>query len=356
MPGKSKGDATPGRLGCVTGLVLVAAAVASLIGSFVRPALGLPALVVSIGSIVLLMRRWRRREVAAKAHENARLARIAAPAGAAWRALCAAEGLGAHVPALAPRVRAAVRLEATPASEIAPGASRLGGSPDLPASFAWPSWNDQPLAFLAQIELAAAGGAPLPRAGHLCFFHAVDQDAWGFQPENRGASVVAYFPPGTSLARRAPPEELESVFPSCALRFVPYEDMPDMDEAPPFDAMTGDEECDRYFGIRDFLSRSGEERGAHKLLGHAEPIQGPMELECQLVTNGIDCGTPAGYRDARATELAAGSDDWRLLLQLDTDEAAEMMWGDAGRIYFWIRAQDLAAQHFDQVWAILQCH
>jgi uncharacterized protein YwqG len=33
-----------------------------------------------------------------------------------------------------------------------------------------------------------------------------------------------------------------------------------------------------------------------------------------------------------------------------------MMWGDAGRLYFWIRKQDLAEQSFDAVWAILQCY
>lgn len=32
-----------------------------------------------------------------------------------------------------------------------------------------------------------------------------------------------------------------------------------------------------------------------------------------------------------------------------------MMWGDVGRIYFWIREQDLKNFDFDKTWLILQC-
>jgi hypothetical protein len=30
--------------------------------------------------------------------------------------------------------------------------------------------------------------------------------------------------------------------------------------------------------------------GHHRLLGYAEPVQSEMELECELVTNGLYCG------------------------------------------------------------------
>lgn len=33
-----------------------------------------------------------------------------------------------------------------------------------------------------------------------------------------------------------------------------------------------------------------------------------------------------------------------------------MMWGDAGRIYFWIREADLRARNFDGVRVDSQCH
>jgi len=39
--------------------------------------------------------------------------------------------------------------------DLAAGASKLGGLPDLPDGFDWPQVSDQHLAFFAQINLAA---------------------------------------------------------------------------------------------------------------------------------------------------------------------------------------------------------
>ena len=47
---------------------------------------------------------------------------------------------------------------------------------------------------------------------------------------------------------------------------------------------------------------------------------------------------------------------WRLLLQLDTDDSLGVMWGDSGRIYFWMREEDLRSRAFDRAWCILQCY
>jgi uncharacterized protein YwqG len=81
-----------------------------------------------------------------------------------------------------------------------------------------------------------------------------------------------------------------------------------------------------------------------------------MELECQLASNGVYCGGPEGFRSARARALEAGATDWRLLLQIDTDEEGPgWMCGDVGRIYFWIKMQDLAMRQFGKVWLIFQC-
>jgi uncharacterized protein YwqG len=93
----------------------------------------------------------------------------------------------------------------------------------------------------------------------------------------------------------------------------------------------------------------------HRLLGHPDPVQGDMQLECQLASSGIYCGDARSQHDPRAAALGAGAAEWRLLLQIDSDQDAGMLWGDVGRIYYWIRAQDLAARRLDQAWLILQC-
>ncbi len=98
------------------------------------------------------------------------------------------------------------------------------------------------------------------------------------------------------------------------------------------------------------------EQPAHQLFGHASPQQGnDMDLECQLVSNGLYCGDESGYADPRAEALKGGAGEWTLLLQVDTDDDADMMWGDCGMLYFWIRNQDLQSQRFENTWMILQC-
>lgn len=80
-----------------------------------------------------------------------------------------------------------------------------------------------------------------------------------------------------------------------------------------------------------------------------------MELECQLVSNGIYCGSPSGYEDPRAEALRAGSMRWRLLLQVDSDDDLQVMWGDAGMLYFWVDEEAARAGRFENVWLVLQC-
>jgi uncharacterized protein YwqG len=44
-----------------------------------------------------------------------------------------------------------------------------------------------------------------------------------------------------------------------------------------------------------------------------------------------------------------------LLLQIDSEARAGMMWGDLGRIYFMIHKDDLRRRRFENVVLILQC-
>ena len=59
---------------------------------------------------------------------------------------------------------------------------------------------------------------------------------------------------------------------------------------------------------------------------------------------------------ATSEGVEEGAPEWRLLLQLDSDEAVDVMWGDVGTLYFWIRESDARAARFDRTWLILQCH
>jgi uncharacterized protein YwqG len=265
---------------------------------------------------------------------------------------------------LAAVARPAVRFtsRALPEGSDAPlGASKLGGRPDVRSGFAWPRKDGRPLAFVAQVDLADLARYPfcavLPTRGVLGFFYDVEGGAWGFDPKDRGSWLVHFEPDPGGLQPCSPPAEAgsETVFPASTLTPEEVETLPGT-ESTTFEGLGFEEaEADRY---REFLDAIGEEEReatAHRVLGHASAIQGDMQLECQLVSNGLYCGDASGYTDPRARTLEAGAGRWQLLMQVDTDDGAGMMWGDCGRLYFWITEEALARRAFDEAWMILQC-
>ena len=114
-----------------------------------------------------------------------------------------------------------------------------------------------------------------------------------------------------------------------------------------------DAQEDAYF---DLCSSFFGGHPGHQLFGHPNPIQdNEMDLQAQLASNGLYLGDSTGYNDPRTKELQKGRHDWIMLLQVDSDDEATMMWGDVGMLYFWIKKDDLKNKKFDNTWMILQC-
>ena len=62
-----------------------------------------------------------------------------------------------------------------------------------------------------------------------------------------------------------------------------------------------------------------------------------------------------GIANISASIMEKGSaDDWVLLLEVDSQLG--LMWGDAGRLYFYVHKDDLKATNFSDVWMEFQCH
>ena len=83
-----------------------------------------------------------------------------------------------------------------------------------------------------------------------------------------------------------------------------------------------------------------------------------MEEECEAVTRGFNMGGIESYPKQYQKEIRSASIDWILLFQMDTVETSdyELMFGDSGHIYFWIKKEDLANKNFENIWLILQCY
>jgi len=224
---------------------------------------------------------------------------------AEWETKLCEAGLSA---AHAAKVRAAIR----PAGQlslkkgpVARAASKLGGRPDVPADFVWPTSGEQPLAFLGQLQLSdlpasVTADLALPRTGLVAFFIGTAQGS--DDPIGRAIVLLGGSKKLAPAAVRDTP-----TFDARALA------VKEIWTPPPVELVSsligGDETAERiYTAAFADHERASDGTARHRVGGHALPIQGTPE-----------------------------NDDERLLLQIDSEVACGMSWGDAGRLYFLIR-------------------
>lgn len=254
--------------------------------------------------------------------------------------------------------------------ELPIGASKFGGKPDLPKGFDWYYYTgenyegiteERPLSFLAQINCEEVKKYDkdnlLPEKGIIYFFYELSTMTWGFDPKDKGSARVYYFNRNLSeLSRTDFPVDMEAEFrlPEIKLNFSEKYDLPDYEE---FSELYNYSNWDVYDEER-VLSGYEPEETISKLLGYADIIQNSMLLECEKVTNGIYCGSSTDVESQKLKEMHENSEQWQLLFQLDTvtKGSFELMFGDCGRIYFYIKKDDLKNCNFDNCWLILQCY
>lgn len=254
-----------------------------------------------------------------------------------------------------------MRLRATPAASDAGlplGCSKAGGWPDLPSCMDWPVLPTlRPLDFLLQVDLAdlpdQRAEASLPRRGLLSFFSPGLGLDFPASADPRETRVFYDEGEGARLCRMSPPLGGEPSFAPCALTCalewsLPVEREPWfrlLDLPWPWDPrLPPPEEVKRYDAL---LSRLAEVYGwdmepVHRLFGYPDPIAGDggggsMQVQCH-----------------RAFALSSTLIDWRLLLQLDADDRFGRLAQRMGRLFFWIRQDDLVARRFNRVLLIRQ--
>jgi uncharacterized protein YwqG len=267
-----------------------------------------------------------------------------------------------------------IRLIPDPALTTDIGRSRIGGLPDLPLDFEWPvyqklpdplptwaptTWSQllgQPFAFLLQVNLSEISALDLerqlPESGMLYFFYLDVIERFDFCPRPDEIVYVHFAPNCHELRRASAPSNLPPKFVYRGFALSPHLEwtIPE-----PYDLWkVGIEQAEiesqleQWSDLTDCPSLETETAQAqgfapefepkHRLLGHPQLVQ--------------------AFCTANACPGA------RLLFQLDSDynwanpvlPQTGMMWGDAGRIFFYIQQDDLAAQRFEQVWAHEEMH
>lgn len=269
--------------------------------------------------------------------------------------------------------RNSVRLTIGGAAENKIGATRFGGKPDVPEGFEWAYYEGEdyggetksrPLSFIAQFDLEEIAQfdteSLLPKTGVLSFFYELETQEWGYDPDDKGCARVFWFEDKSALHKAEFPEDLEDCFrlPPLKISAKSEKSYPDGVD---FMLQREQEMTERWDEFDEICEKLGieEEGNISKLLGWANPIQGNMTMECELISRGYYLGD--GWDDVTALDRQEAEQwsakDWLLLFQLDIvdDGDFELMFGDGGRIYFYIRKDDLEARNFDEVWLILQC-
>lgn len=254
------------------------------------------------------------------------------------------------------------------------GATRFGGKPDVPRGFEWPyfetdTFDDKkvkprPLAFLAQFNLSEISRYDtenlLPRSGTLAFFYELGSQRWGFDPKDKGCAKVYWFHEWEDLSPAEFPEDLAEDFrlPAIDITAKAEKSYPSNED---FYLRRND-----YRQTIDDFETAAKNLGAEypdnrsKLFGWADVIQGNMTSECELIARGYtsdEVWNGDNFPKEELEKIETAADEWTLLFQLDTveQEGFELMFGDDGRIYFYIRKEDLRAKRFDRIWLVLQC-
>lgn len=228
------------------------------------------------------------------------------------------------------------------------GRSKIGGVPDLPEGWNWPTYKQNPLAFLAQVNLSeipqSIDKAPLPDSGILYFFsvYGWEKDDGDVHPHiawqdttHPDFSQVLFFSGGKSdLERRQKPSGIKT-FDAASVDYVSCLTLPSTEDFwrdPTVEHLSWTEEEFTQFEdlgtvFRDVLhEKLGITDPSHSLLGYASPIQTPVTKPGQ-----------------------------HLLCAINGDYHAGMEWGDGGTIYFVIDKDAMDRLDFSDVTSDFQC-
>ncbi|WP_186438499.1 YwqG family protein [Cohnella terricola] len=242
-------------------------------------------------------------------------------------------GLGGYWDLFKPLIEPGIVLTPVPTEEhnIEIGKSKIGGSPDLPASFSWPHWRDIPMSFLAQINLSElpmeSFNEKYPREGIIYFFYVYDSDIWYEDPEfdvdQYKNGKVLYYPTTSQLQRVTAPKELREVqvFKNCSIKFNVELTIPDSDYLQENRIILDNESLEMYWSKFSpaFLDKHSLGIG-FRFLGYIDPLQF------------------GGYLSSET-----------LLFQADSNSDIGMEWDSSGLLYFFIDKEDLINLDFENV-------
>lgn len=229
-----------------------------------------------------------------------------------------------------------IRVSAGEQRILAPWTSKVGGLPYFPKGQSFPIGVDgRPLYFLAQINFSEVPQlTPFPAAGLLQFYIG-DDDLYGMNFDDgfcQDQFRVIYHPDvqlDTNLLHESITCGGYDLLPHHPEECYPLNFSIEREYLPNTDYQFNDR-----FGADFFQRFGGKEWEVVEQFGR------------MLRSQGHKLG---GYAYFTQDDPRLTSDPMMLLLQLDSDEGMDLMWGDMGVGHFFIRSADLAELRFDRV-------
>jgi uncharacterized protein YwqG len=319
------------------------------------------------------------------------------------QALIEKHGLAEHQAAIHQIARTMIRITAKKEreSKIAIGNSKMGGDPDLPEGMEWPVYNGRPMSFLLQLNLADLkdfrSSKFKAKEGMLYFF--CEPENWKFE---EGSYSVVFSPKQSKFLKRIPnpashppsdnrdgdnrekynvrnyigklvqvdkPLDIGGSYNSASVMFSEELSLPEY-RSPTVSRMFGKDEV--FMGQYDEWKYQRKEKGEKKcsdaqmivdfevfnaLRGKYSDLCGDWILEGKLSWEDCKDFTDHhmfGYCNPFQWEPALREGEL-LLLQIDTDDGPGWMWGDVGKLYFWILESELLDNDFSKVQVEEQC-
>ncbi len=250
----------------------------------------------------------------------------------------------------------AFRAKSVDDAQIPIGASKFGGAPDVPEGFEWPMWDEEPLGFLAQINLEEVAAFDveglLPKSGLLLFFISFDEENPACCDADQPESWQVFYWSGQSIQRSQFSADGLTTLPAMSIKPKVAWTLPFVSEIE-IEACF-DEDSPSYCGDDDnsdymeFCDEFQEKFSAffNKIGGWPNTLQEPMGPQCQHESE--------RYFQTQDIPSEAENEAWRFIFQFDSQTYDEDWWPYGGIFYFWIQERDLESKNFSAMWMMQQ--
>ncbi len=272
---------------------------------------------------------------------------------------------------IAPSLKQSIKLKPK-ISNVKKSFSKMGGTPNSISGFEWPMNKEgEHLSFIAQIHVEDIKHLDelgvLPNQGILYFFYDAFYQPSGYENEHQsGWRVIYHLIVPSKTTKISYPKDLvvrnneaESVFEKLIFHEFQIDAYSEY-TMPPYESefvRSLHLDFDDLWKYEQFYFEQINQKPRYRMLGFPDRkiVNTDMAAICSITANGMDYYAlgDSGYD---LPKPIGDKEEWILLLQIDSDLEVGMAWGgeEMGRIYFWIRKQDLLQKNFDQCWVILE--